>query len=120
MCCSELAGTEAGIAAPAINFELVAVGILNHALCSLLPACPYPGLSLLGQANLILLRILRLRLSLCWSLGTAIGGILRHEPGYRENDQKKKRIHLASKTLAMMHEPESLHCLPPFGDENTV
>jgi hypothetical protein len=25
---------------------------------------------------------------------------------------------VASKTLAMMHEPESLHCLPPFGEEN--
>jgi hypothetical protein len=24
---------------------------------------------------------------------------------------------LASKTLAMMHEPESLHCLPPLGEE---
>jgi hypothetical protein len=27
---------------------------------------------------------------------------------------------VASKTLAMMHEPESLHCLPPLGDENTI
>jgi hypothetical protein len=27
---------------------------------------------------------------------------------------------VASKTLALMHEPESLHCLPPFGKENTL
>ena len=114
------AGTEPGIATAAINFELVTVRILNNALCALLPPRPYPCLSLLRQANLILLRILGLGLSRCWSLWTGIGGILRHEPGYREKDQKKKRIHLASKTLAMMHEPESLHCLPPLGDENTV
>jgi hypothetical protein len=98
----------------------VAVRILNDALCSLLPPCPYARLSLLGQPNLILLWILGLSLSRRWSLRTAIGGILRQEPGYRENDQKKKRIHLASKTLAMMHEPESLHCCTPLGDENTV
>jgi len=66
--------------------------------------------SLLRQANLILLRILRLARRLCWGLGIAGGGILRNEPWYRENDQENKRIHLASKTLAMMHEPESLHC----------
>ena len=104
------ARSKSRIPATAINFELVAVRILNDALCSLPPPCPYARLSLLGQPNLILLWILGLSLSRCWSLRTAIGGILRQEPGYRENDQKKKRIHLASKTLAMMHEPESLHC----------
>jgi hypothetical protein len=95
----------------------VAVGILNHALLSLLAACAYSGLSLLGQANLILLRILRLRLSLWWVRGTLPVEFCAYEPWYRKSDQKKKRIHVASKTLAMMHEPESLHCLPPFGEK---
>jgi hypothetical protein len=65
------------------------------------------------------LGILRFRLSWGrWGWGWIAGGILRCEPWYRESDQKKKRIHVASKTLALMHEPESLHCLPPFGEEN--
>jgi hypothetical protein len=80
------ARTEASVASATIDLKLVAVRILDDTLLSLLSACPYPGLSLLGQANLILLRILRLRLGrgLCWGLGIAGGGILRHEPGYRE------------------------------------
>ncbi len=40
MCWSELAGAEAGVAAPAIDLELVAVGILDHALRSLLRGVP--------------------------------------------------------------------------------
>jgi hypothetical protein len=94
------------------------VGILHHALRALRTARADPSLRLLGQTNLILLGILRLRLRLRWGRRAAAGGILRWEPWYRKNDQKKKRIHVASKTLAMMHEPESLHYLPPFGDEN--
>jgi hypothetical protein len=98
----------------------VAVSILNDTLGTLLPPRSYSGLRLLGQANLVLLWVLRFGLSwCCWGWRWVAGGILRYEPWYRESDQKKNRIHMASKTLALMHEPESLHCLPPFGEENS-
>jgi hypothetical protein len=103
-----------GIATTPISLELVAVGVLDNALLTLLPARTNARLGLLRKPDLILLRILWL------SLGgrlrrLRLSGILRQEPRNREKDQKKKRIHVASKTLAMMHEPESLHYLHAVG-----
>ena len=67
------AGTEARVAARRHRPRTCGCTYPGPPLLSLLAACPDPGLSLLGQANLILLWILRLGLRLVLGPGNRCG-----------------------------------------------